>query len=103
MPPPGAALSVRRRQTSLGNAGFEVLDALAHGRLQRPDVALPGKEIKAPRGAVEPRVEVSHQPAQRLAVALGRRRHTLDRGRELPVRELTRDAQRAGEIEMADP
>ena len=37
-----------------GDSGLQLLDAGAHGRLQGPHVALPGEEVEAARGAVEP-------------------------------------------------
>jgi len=38
-----------------GNACFQVLDAGANGRLQGPDVAVPGQEIEAARGVATPK------------------------------------------------
>jgi hypothetical protein len=84
-------------------SGRPALDAGAHGRLQRPDVAVPGQEIETARGAVETRGDIGDEAAERLAVPLGRRRHAVDGGEELRVRELAGDAERAGEIEVPDP
>ena len=61
-------------QPLLGDAGLEFFDAIANGRLQRPDVAMPGQKIKTSRRAVKPEIEVGDETPERLGVLVRCRR-----------------------------
>ena len=65
-------------QPLLGDAGLEFFDAIANGRLQRPDVAMPGQKIKTSRRAVKPGIEVGDETPERLGVLVRCRRDSID-------------------------
>ena len=73
------------------------------GRLVGPDVARVADVVEALGVVVGAGGDVRHQPSGRLAVLAAGLHHGVDRGEEILVLELAGDAQRRGQVEMADP